>query len=263
MIISQFPTFKAWFMEYVRSFYSEDCFLLKNVKLKEAHSLRVCQNAACIADSEKLDNEGRYIAMTIALLHDTGRFEQITRYRTFKDSESEDHALLGLKVLRSAGVLSILPFVQQELILQAIEHHNKHKVPDGLDSRCLFHTRLVRDADKLDILSILSENYSRTSSSPISSLDMGLPDTSEYSHELLDDIFNGRVATINNIRTCNDLRLARLSWVFDINFQSTMRLVADGGYIDIIAQLLPQDDQIIAARAHLKRYMDTFVMSRD
>jgi HD superfamily phosphodiesterase len=101
-----FLNLKAWFKDYVRSFHSEDTLILQNVRLKEEHTSRVCENSSRIAISEKLDEEDYYLAVTIALLHDIGRFEQISKYKTFHDSESENHALLGVRVLRSAGVLS-------------------------------------------------------------------------------------------------------------------------------------------------------------
>jgi hypothetical protein len=257
MIEDKFPDLEKRFLEYARSFYSEDSFILRNIKLKEGHSLRVCKNASLISASEKLDCEEHYLAMTIALFHDIGRFEQVSRYRTFRDSESEDHALLGVKVLRSEGILSVLSPEQQELTYQAIGNHNMYRIPDGLDSKCLFHSKLVRDADKLDILKVLTDYYAEKDSFPNPALDMGLPDIPEYSHHLLYDIFNCRIASTANVKTCNDMRLARLSWIFDINFPETLRLVRERGYIDMIVERLPQDNNVAAIHAHLKGHMDS------
>ncbi|AFV23105.1 metal-dependent phosphohydrolase [Methanolobus psychrophilus R15] len=257
MIEDKFDDLEKRFLEYARSFYSEDSFILRNIKLKEGHSLRVCKNASLISASEKLDCEERYLAMTIALFHDIGRFEQLSRYRTFRDSESEDHALLGVKVLKSAGILSVLSPEQQDTIYQAIWNHNRYRIPDGLDSKCLFHSRLVRDADKLDIFKVLTDYYSEKDSFPNPALDMGLPDIPEYSQSLLDDIFNCRIASTANVKTCNDMRLTRLSWVFDLNFPETLRLVRERGYIDMIVEKLPQDNNVAAIHAHLKGHMDS------
>jgi hypothetical protein len=59
----------------VHYFYSEDSFILRNIKLREGHNLGVYKNASLTSASEKLDTEGRYLAMTIVLFHDIGRFE--------------------------------------------------------------------------------------------------------------------------------------------------------------------------------------------
>lgn len=257
MIKKEFHIFEKWFTEYVRSFYSEDMFILRNVKLKERHSVEVCRNASLICDSEGLAAEERYLAMTIALFHDIGRFEQITRYRTFRDSDSENHALLGVKILRSANVLACLPAMQQDLIFQAIANHNMYMIPGTCDNKCLFHSRLVRDADKLDIFRVLADYYAERDSSPNPALDMGLPDIPEYSLQMLEDLFNNRMASTADIRTCNDMRLARLSWVFDLNFKESFRLVRKHGYINMIASKLPQDDKMEVLRTHLEDYIDS------
>jgi hypothetical protein len=115
----------------------------------------------------------------------------------------------------------------------------------------------VRDADKLDIFKVLTDYYSEKDSFPNPALDMGLPDIPEYSHNLLDDIFNCRIASTANVKTCNDMRLARLSWVFDLHFPETLRLVRERGYIGMIVEKLPQDNNVAAIHAHLKGHMDS------
>jgi hypothetical protein len=45
----------------------------------------------------------------VALLHDVGRFPQYRRWRTFRDSESDNHARLSLEVIRHEAVLEHLP----------------------------------------------------------------------------------------------------------------------------------------------------------
>lgn len=256
-----FQGYRKWFIDYVGSFYSEDPLVLQNIKLKEEHSLRVCNNAHLISMSENMDEDNCYLAMTIALFHDIGRFQQFFKYRTFKDSASENHALLGIRILESEGVLSILPKEQKEMIYQAIENHNMYRIPDGIGSECLFHSRLVRDADKLDIFRVLTEYYAERDFSPNPALEMGLPDIPEYSHQIVEDIFNNRLASTAYVRTCNDMRLARLSWVFDLNFTETFCLVRKQGYIDTIVSKLPQDDRMAALNAHIESYMDSVLMS--
>ncbi|MCQ6962202.1 HD domain-containing protein [Methanolobus chelungpuianus] len=261
MIEEEFHLFEKWFTGYVSSFYSEDMFVLRNVKLKERHSLEVCRNASIISGPEGLDTEERYLAMIIGLFHDIGRFEQITRYRTFRDSESENHALLGVKILRSADVLARLPATLQDLICQAIANHNIYAIPETCDNRCLFHSRLVRDADKLDIFRVLADYYTERDSSPNPPLDMGLPDIPEYSSRLLGDLFNNRMASTADLRTCNDMRLARLSWVFDLNFKESFRLVRKHGYINMIISRLAQDDKVEDLRIHIEDYIDSVLAS--
>ncbi|MBN2109517.1 MAG: HD domain-containing protein [Methanosarcinaceae archaeon] len=257
-----FQVFRKWFMDYVRLFYSVDPFVLQNIKLKEEHSLRVCKNASLISRSEKLDEAERYLAMTIALFHDIGRFEQFRKYRTFRDSESENHAILGVNILRSEKVLSSLSREEHEIICEAISYHNIQKVPDDLDQRCLLHSRLVRDADKLDILKIMDDYFSVKDDLPNPALELGLPDIPEYSQYLIYDILNNRIASTAEARTFNDLSLTRLAWVFDINFTETFRIVMEKGYIERTIASLPQTKEIMEVHSHLKRYMDSMLSGK-
>ncbi|MDW7733358.1 MAG: HD domain-containing protein [Methanolobus sp.] len=253
---SIFQILSAWFTDYVRSFYSEDPFISLNIKLKEAHSLRVCKNASLISRSEKLDEDERYLAMTIALFHDIGRFEQFHKYQTFKDSASENHALLGVRILKSEDVLSSLPPEEQEIIYEAISFHNLRTVPENLEQRCLFHSMLVRDADKLDILKVLDDYYAVKDKCPNPALELGLPDVPEYSQYLISDILNNKISSTSGVRTCNDLRLTRLAWVFDMNFTETFRLLVENRYIEKTMAELPGNQDMDKVHAHLKRYID-------
>lgn len=254
-----FLNLKAWFKDYVRSFHSEDTLILQNVRLKEEHTSRVCENSSRIAISEKLDEEDYYLAVTIALLHDIGRFEQINKYRTFHDSESENHALLGVRVLRSAGVLSFLSKKEQDIIFTAIENHNLQKIPDGLDRKTLLHSKLVRDADKVDIYKVLTDFYLIKDISPNPALEHGLPDDEEYSAHLIQDIFNNKLSSIKGVRNCNDMNLTRLTWLFDLNFMESFRLVKEGGYIEKMIATFPQNSEINAVHVHLNKYLDSML----
>lgn len=53
-----------------------------------------------IAKGMKLTQEEIDIATLIGLLHDIARFEQYTKYHTFKDAESIDHGDLGAEILK-------------------------------------------------------------------------------------------------------------------------------------------------------------------
>ena len=83
------------------------------------------------------------------------------KYKTFKDSESENHALLGVKILKKTGVFSRLSLKENDIILKAVEYHNLIEIPGCAESskELLFYSKLIRDADKLDILKLICEDY--------------------------------------------------------------------------------------------------------
>lgn len=256
-----FNDLKVWFDNYVRSFYTDDDFIQQNVILKEKHSIRVCKNASLIAISEHISENELYLAKAIALLHDVGRFEQISKYRTFKDSESENHAVLGVKILKSEKVLFNLPANEKKTILLSIVNHNRFMIKGNLDKRTFFHAKLIRDADKLDIYKVLLDHYNVRNEKPNPALDMGLPDIPDYSPEIVKDILKNKLASINDVKTCNDMNLTRLAWLFDMSFRETFRLVKERGFIGKLIKQLPENDEISSLHDHLNKYIDFVLKS--
>ena len=67
-------------------------------------------------------------------MHDAGRFPQYRRWRTFRDSESDNHARLGLEVMREQQVLAHLSPDEQLLIEEAVRFHNLLALPTQYQS---------------------------------------------------------------------------------------------------------------------------------
>ena len=127
------------------------------IELKVVHTLRVAEVMDRITAGLDLPDETRYLAALCAVFHDIGRFEQVTRYGTYNDRRSVNHAVLSCEVLRENGFLEHLPERQQEMILTAIENHNKLAIDDGLDEDTMLLAKLIRDADKVDIFRVFAE----------------------------------------------------------------------------------------------------------
>ena len=91
-------------------------------------------------------------------MHDIGRFEQLKRYDTFEDRLSVNHAMLGLEILKENNF--IRKFCSEEkyydIIFSAIENHNKYKIDKTLEGEKLLQAKIIRDADKIDILNLLA-----------------------------------------------------------------------------------------------------------
>src|SRR5208282_5899440 len=210
--------FKHWFRGYCASFYTADEEYTRNLALKEEHTAHVCENILKIAGEEGLGAGDALIAETIALFHDAGRFPQFAKYKTFRDSLSLNHGELGAQELARTGLLNNLPVREQEIIITAVKFHNAFKIPDLACSDALIFLKLIRDADKLDIWRIFFEYYSMDSAKDRpSAVGLGFPDTPEYSREVLACIFNKQLVSLAMLKTLNDFKLTKLSWVYDIN----------------------------------------------
>ncbi len=248
--------FRKWFLDYVAQFSFPDSFIQDNIKLKIEHTERVCENILLLAKTEKRGEEECRLAATIALFHDLGRFEQFAKYKTFKDSASENHALLGVKILKRTGILSRLPLNEKNLILKAVEYHNLMEIPESAENskEQLFYSKLIRDADKLDILKLICEDYKEKERNP--AIDFDLPETPGCSGSIINDILNNRMAKIEEVRNQNDVKLLRLSWIFDINFPATFLVLKEHKYLDIIMSSMSAPGEIHVIENHIEKYLD-------
>lgn len=155
---SRLDALQHWFDSYVQAFCDTDPDGLRNIRLKVEHTRRVCGIMELLAAGEGLAPEEARIAAAVALLHDVGRFPQYRRWRTFRDSDSDNHARLSVEVMREERLLEGLPQAEALLIEEAVRFHNLLELPRGSESDTLF-ARLIRDADKLDIWRVFLEFF--------------------------------------------------------------------------------------------------------
>ena len=141
---------KKEFIKYTNNYDTQN----EHIAMKIGHSIRVMDISGEIAKDLNLKDEQIELAKMIGLLHDIARFEQWTRYKTFKDSKSIDHGDLGVEILKENDF--IRKFVDEEkydkIILTAIKNHNKYKIEKNLTEEELMFSKIIRDADKLDIM---------------------------------------------------------------------------------------------------------------
>ena len=258
----QLEAFKQWFTEYVRPFYTAaDEFLNQNIQLKECHTHRVCKEMRQLATALKMNEADTLLAETIALFHDVGRFPQFKQYRTYKDSISENHCLLALKVLAENRVLECLPDDEKAIIERAIQFHGEKELPE-LDERTGHFANMIRDADKIDIFELLVENYRILAKEPEKfKWELEFPDTPECNPEIIDAILNHRLIGYDKLKTINDAKLLQLGWVFDVYFDWSLKLISDRGYLQAIIDLLPKTDELKAVTTYIITYVEQHIES--
>lgn len=246
---------KEWFKDYVASFYSGDEKDMRNITLKEEHTYNVCRNVVLILKGSSLNRDKLTLAESIGLLHDIGRFKQYKEYGTFRDSISINHATLGVKVLSDGRVLESLPGKERDLILSSIKFHNALSMPELPDGDAELFLKLIRDADKLDIWRVFVEYFESAEEDRASAAGLGLPDSPGYSDNILSHIFDKKVAPLSTLRTLNDFKITQLSWVYDLNFNETFRLLLERKYVEKIIGSLPQTEEIFKASFFLQDYV--------
>ena len=250
--------FRVWFDDYVAGFYGNDEFINANLKLKEEHSRRVCKEMLYLAQELDLADNQKRIAEVIALFHDIGRFEQFVKYRTYNDSRSVNHCLLGVGVLRREKVLEQVDRNERELIEKAIEYHGLIELPADLEGECLLFSKLIRDADKLDVFYVVTGYYKQYRDNPEEFMvELEFPDEPGYSAEVVEGILCGRRIDYSKLRTLNDMMLCQLGWVYDVNFTATLKRIKQRRFLEKIFDFLPETEDIGKVREKIFKYVDS------
>ena len=245
---------RTWFDGYVAGVQSGDPFIDRPLKFKYDHSLRTQAEIRALAKGLELGEGQQAIAEAIGLLHDVGRFEQFVRYRTYDDTASTDHGVLGAEVLQKAHVLADLPAQERQWIEAGVLYHNRRELPTGLDDQTLFFCELIRDADKLEIFHIVVDNYRQLAADPAHfEFHLDRPDEPSYSRKVVAATIAGRGVDWKDVTTLNDIKIMQLGWVHDINFAVSLQRIVQYQYLDQILALLPPTEDIRHVREAVLR----------
>ncbi len=251
---------RAWFDAFVDGHRLGNAVDDERLELKRLHCRLVMDEARDQARELALPRRMVELSAIAGLVHDTGRFPQYRRYRTFRDADSANHASLGNIALARHGGLEGLGDRDRFLVRVAIAAHNRRAIPRRLaagdDPEALTLARIVRDADKLDIVRVMLEHFrDPRGKDPV--VFLGLPDVPDrINPALIADIEAGRIGDYYAMGSVNDFALLLLSWIHDMAFSRTRRLFFDRGYARGLFAVLPDLPLIAAFKA---RYHDRFV----
>ena len=118
----------------------------------------------------------------------------------------------------------------------------------------MFFVKLIRDADKIDILRVFIEYYESPEDQRASATAFGLPDIPEYSKEILDRLYNKEKVSYSSLRTLNDFKLMNLSWTYALHYKASYRLLLEKGYMERIIEHLPAAEEIERVVDMLRKY---------
>ena len=241
---------------YVDAYRGADGELPAMMRLKREHTAFVVRNAALIADGEGFSPEAREVVLAAALLHDTGRYEQLKRYNTFRDSDSIDHAVFSHDIVKAKGWLDEVwgEGREKEIVLKAVLWHNRRDLPPDVDlapneqsnnpnNRTLLflaaHT--VRDADKLDIFRVLEDQVQHTDWRSDSRAFWNLKVNAAPNPVVVDCIEKRLPVDYQNIQALADFVLIQVGWMMsELQFATSRRLCAERGHLAFRRDFLHQ-----------------------
>lgn len=215
--------------------------LPRMMQLKRIHTDFVVKNAASIADGEAFDVRKREAALFAALLHDTGRYEQLRRYNTFRDSDSIDHAVFSHDIVEEKGWLDGCDEELRRSVLAAVLYHNRRDLPAGLDDLTFSMAHVVRDADKLDIFRVLEDQIDHTDWRNDSRAFWNLSIAEPPNPAVIRAIEAGRPVDYQSIRSLSDFVLIQVGWmVSGLHFATARRICAARGHLAYRRRFLHQ-----------------------
>jgi HD superfamily phosphodiesterase len=172
----------------------------------------------------------------IGLLHDIGRFEQVRQFDTFNDAISVNHGILGIKMLFEHQLIRkfINDTKYDEIIKQVILNHNVNSITISSNEKINLYSKILRDADKLDILYLIAKkqveyNFVNYNINP----------------EIKNSILNKAPAKITSIRSGIDELFVHLCYLYDINFNYSIKILKRKKYINKIERNLKIKDKNI------------------
>jgi len=203
------------------------------VEIKRWHTMRVAENCKKIAIELGLQEEQIELAELIGILHDIGRFEQYqifdknTNLKTLDVTKKFDHGREGVKVLKKDDYIRkyIKDDKYDQIIYTAILEHNQYELSDGLSKEEELFSKIIKDADKLDLMYEGVEVYWKTPEW-IEKIEEG-----KLSEKILESFYEQKLADNRNRKDEIDQILKIASFVYDINFKCSYEIIKENNYI--------------------------------
>lgn len=215
--------------KYVNNYDIEN----NRIRVKIGHIERTATIAKEIAQNLELSEEDIQLAELIGLLHDIGRFEQVRRYNTFIDEKSINHGELGVQILFEQGYIRnfLKDRKYDEIIRKSILNHNrnKEKIETSSDKEKL-HTKIIRDADKIDIIYLLTFENKETA---WGSNNMEEEKASDHIYQ---EFIENQSVNYQKRKTAVDNLISHFAYVYDFSYDCALQVIREKDYFKKIYQ---------------------------
>lgn len=246
---------KSEFKNYVSDYNVND----PKIMLKIAHTYRVAELCNRVAESINLNDEDKALAWTIGMLHDIARFEQVRIYGSFNDAETVDHAEFGVELLFKDNLIERFEIEEEwyPIINTAIKYHNKFRIPEGLSDREILFCKIIRDADKIDILRVnietpVEEIYNTTR-------DILVRD--RISDNVYNAFFENSAVNHGIKETVMDRVVGHISLCFELEFEISRSIVLEQGYLQKLLAFESENEETVDRLEKIGTYILDFLQN--
>jgi len=193
----------------------------KDISLRYHHSYAVSELMAELAFRLNLSKEEIILAKVVGLLHDIGRFEQLTNYHLYSDTNSNDADCSCIYLFEQEHIRDFIEDnTYDSMIETAIRYHNKYELPRLKEKELLF-TKMIRDMDKVDIYKQVAIHYKM------------IFDANEVSEKVLKQFKQSVLIDRKYIIKKSDSVIEMLAFIFDINFDESFDILVNTDNFDL------------------------------
>lgn len=230
---------------------------INEIKYKYNHTLRVVEYAKIICKKEKKLNCDYTLVLVCSLLHDIARFEEWTKYNNWNEI---DHGNLGYEILKRNNLIGNFTdnIEEQTIILNVVKFHNKFDIPESLSEKEKRILKVVRDADKLDILATIDEQIEFEKSSNDNWQDKNQVIIAE---EIMEDIINERLLKNSLVNNQALLLIKQLTFLYDLNYRTSFKIIYKLNVVDkrlnILRKILINKEQYKIIEIKIKDYLES------
>lgn len=224
-----YDTVNDIFKKYIGHHYDQNLY---------DHTFRVVNNAQKIADSLLLSPSDKKLAYLTAIVYELGKY---------KDKDT-------LTLLFEGHVIQNFSPDEQtnDIIRDIIYSYGKNIYSEYYSDTAKIQIKILNDADKLDHLYMDSITVN-------SSILTGI----KVSANVLNCFVNKKECPSEFIKTPLDIVIARMSYIFSLNFKYSFYLVEQDRYIEKIITNLRLTDQItIDLFKQLKQIADSYITEK-
>ena len=129
-----------------------------------------------------------------------------------------------------------------EIIKNAIENHSRLTIKKGLDERALLHSKIIRDADKLDNYRVKKEEKIEAIFPNKVSKKEDI-ENSLLSDKVYETIISKRCVDIHDRVTSLDFWVCILAFTFDLYFDVSYKIVKENDYINLLIDRFEYNDK--------------------
>lgn len=230
--------------------YNNDETIVKTIE----HIEKVVENILILADSLGLSENEKVVAEMIASFQDMGKLwillPENSEYKII------DHAEASIECIKLNEPFNLLDNSTQDLIIQVIRNHNKPVLLQKENETLLFYSKLLRDADKLDIWRATSEYLTRKAGRPAFANELSLSDKGGVTPSFCKLIIEGGIPDKNDLVTFHDFIIFQMSWVFDLHFKKSFQILNQKQYVRHLYDSLPKNDSVIEIYRMLRIYIE-------